>query len=106
MWRATLCSRVTSSTHVPYGIVGCCEIDKHSYGFLSRKTTIDVLCQQGDLVYGRPPMSKACLGAVVDDWFDTGIVESLEDIKGDTQQRYRAVALWVSQWLFRLRDRN
>jgi len=42
----------------------------------------------------------------VDDWFDMGVDESLEDFKEDTQQRYRAVALWVPQWLFRLRDGN
>jgi len=38
---------------VPYGVVGCCEIDKHSSGLLlNRKAIIDVICQQGDLVYG------------------------------------------------------
>ena len=29
---------------VPYGIVGCCEVDKHSFGLLSRKAIFDVLC--------------------------------------------------------------
>ena len=42
----------------------------------------------------------------VDDWFDTSVDESLEDFEGDTQQRYRTVALWVPQWLLWLRDRN
>jgi len=32
--------------------------------------------------------------------------ESLEDFKEDTQLRYGMVALWVSQWLYWLRDRN
>jgi len=77
---------------MPYSVVGCCEIDKHSSGFfLSRKPILDVLCQQGDLVYGRPPVSKARLllwEQWVDDWFDTSVDKSLEDIKGDTQQRY------------------
>jgi len=40
------------------------------------------------------------------DCFDTGVDESLKDFKGDTQQRYRTIALWVPQWLLWLRDRN
>ena len=55
-------------------LIGCCEIDKHSSGFLrSRKAVLDILCQQGDLVYGRPHVSKARLllrEQWVDDWFD------------------------------------
>ena len=35
----------------------------------------------------------------VDDCFDTSVDESLKDFKGDTQQRYRTLALWVPQWL-------
>ena len=89
---------------MPYNVVGCCEIDKHSSGLIfSRKAILDVLGQQGDLVYGRPPVSKARLllwEQWVDDWFDTSVGESLEDFEGDTQKRYRAVALWVPQWLF------
>jgi len=42
----------------------------------------------------------------IDDCFDTSVDESLEDFKGDTQQRYGMVDLWVTQWLFCLRDRN
>ena len=42
----------------------------------------------------------------VGDFFDTSIDESLEDFKGDTQQRYRTIALRVHQWLLWLRDRN
>jgi len=35
-----------------YSVLGCCEVDKHSSGLLlSRKTLLDVLCQQGDLVW-------------------------------------------------------
>jgi len=33
------------------------------------------------------------------------VVESLEDLEGDPQQRHRAIALWVPQRLFRFRDR-
>jgi len=43
---------------------------------------------------------------MVDDWFDKGVDESLKDLKGDTVQKYRAVTLWVPQWLFQLRDHN
>jgi len=46
---------------IPYCVLDCCEFDKHSSGLLSRKAILDVLCQQGDLVYGRPPKSKAHL---------------------------------------------
>ena len=94
---------------VPYGVVGCCEVDEHSSGLLfSWKAILDVLRQQGDLVYGRPPVSGTRLllwEQWVDDWFDTSIDESLKDIK-DAQQRYRTIALWVPQWLLWLRDRN
>jgi len=39
----------------------------------------------------------------VDDWFDTGVNESLEDFKADAQQRYRTIALWVPNGFFGLR---
>ena len=93
---------------VPYSVVGCCEVDSSGLLF-SRKAILDVLCQQGDLVYGRPPVSKARLlprQQWVSDWIDTSVDESLEDFKGDTQKRYGTIALWVPQWLFWLRDRN
>ena len=83
----------------PYSVVGCCEVDKYCSGpHFTRKAILDVLCQQGDLVYGRPPAWKAHLLSReqwVDDWFDTSVDESIEDFKGDTQQRYGTVALWV-----------
>jgi len=84
---------------VSYSVVGCCEVDKHSSGLLfSRKAILDVLCQQGDLVCGRTPVSEARLflrEQWLNDRFDTSVDESLEDFKGDTQQRYGTVALWV-----------
>ena len=95
---------------MPYRVVYCCDIDKHSSSLLlSRKSILNVLCHQGDLMYGRTSMSKACLllwEQWVNDWFDTSVGEFLEDFKGDAQQRYGMVALWVPQWLFGLRDRN
>jgi len=42
----------------------------------------------------------------VGDCFDTSVDESLEDFKGDTEQRYRTIALWVPRWLLWLKDRN
>ena len=42
----------------------------------------------------------------VGDCFDTSVDESLEDFKGDTQQRYRTIALRVRQWFLWLRDCN
>jgi len=61
------------------------------------------------MIYGQTPVMKACLllwEQWVDDWFDTSVDDSLEDFKGDTQQRYRTIALRVPQWLFWLRDGN
>jgi len=58
----------------------------------STNTILDFLCQQGDLDYGRPPVSKPCLllrEQWVDDLFDTTVDELLEDFKRSTQQRYR-----------------
>ena len=38
---------------VPYGIIGCCEIYKHSTSLLfHQKALLDVLSQQSDLIYG------------------------------------------------------
>jgi len=71
---------------VPYSVVGSCDVEKHSSGLLfSRKAILDVLCQQGDLRYGRPPVSKARLltrEQWVDDSIDTKVDESLEDFDG------------------------
>jgi len=101
MWTMCLSGSNCSSLQVRprCHIVGCCEVDKHSSGLLfSRKAILDVLCQQGDLVYGRPPVSKIRLlpkEQWVYDWVDTSIDESLEDFKGDTQQRSGTVTLLV-----------
>jgi len=61
------------------------------------------------MVYDRPPVSKARLlprAKWVDDWVHTSVDESLKDFKGDTQQRYRTVTLWVPQRFFFFKDRN
>jgi len=79
----------------------------HIRSFFNRKAILDVLCQQGDLVYGRPPVLKLkTLLLPREQWVDTRLDESLEDFKGDAQQRCGTVTLWVLQWLFWLRDRN
>ena len=39
----------------------------------------------------------------VGDCLDTSVDESLEDFKGDTQQRYMTIALRVPQWLLWLK---
>ena len=90
---------------VPYGVVGCCEVDKRSSGLFSWKAILDVLWRQGNLVYSRPPVLKA-REQWVNDCFDTSVDESLEDFERDAQQRYRTIALWVSQWFLWLEDRN
>jgi len=84
---------------MPYSVEGSCEIDIHSSGLLRRKVILDVLYQQGDLIYGRPPVSKTrplLMEQWVDGWFDTRADESRED-PGDIQTRYRAIVLWISQ---------
>ena len=48
------------------------------------------------MVCGRPPLLKARLllwEPWIDYWFDTSADESLEDFKGNTQQRYGTIAL-------------
>ena len=45
--------KLAGEAAVPYSIIGCCEISKHSAGLLSRqKAFIDVLSQQSDLIHG------------------------------------------------------
>jgi len=95
---------------MPHIVVGCCEMEKLISGlFLNERAILDILCQQDDLVYGRPIESKTRLLLWVQwvvDWCYTGTNESLEDFKGDTQQRYGTVAVWVPQWLFCHTDRK
>jgi len=67
---------------VPHSVVGCCEVDKHSSGLLfSQKAIFNVLCQQGDLVYGRPPVSKVRL-LPRDQWVDMYLDSFLKILKG------------------------
>jgi len=95
---------------VPYSFVGCCVVKKHSSNLLlSRKAILDVLCQQGDLVYSRPPVSKAHLllwEQWVDDWFNISIDDRLDDCNWVTQQRSGIIALCGPRWFFLLRDRS
>ena len=70
---------------VPYNVVGCCDVDKHGSGLLfSPKAILNVLCQAGDLLYGRPPVSKAHLllwEQWLDKWFSTSVDEFLGILK-------------------------
>ena len=78
--------KLAGEVAMPYSAVGCCEVDRHSSCLLfSWKAILDVLCRQGDLVYGRPPGSQVCLlprEQWVDDWVDTSVDEALEGLKG------------------------
>jgi len=65
---------------MPCSVVGCCEVDKHSSGLLSRKAIFDVLRLQVDLIYGRPAVSKVRLllrEKWINDQLDTSVDESL-----------------------------
>jgi len=92
---------------MPCSVVGCCEVHKLSSGLLfSRKAILDVLCQQGDLVCGRPPVSKSRLllwEQWINDWFDTSADESLEDFKRGHTAEIWAIALWVASGFSGLR---
>jgi len=71
---------------MPYSVIGCCEIDKHSFDLLCQKAIVDILCHQGDLIYGRTPVLKARLllqEQWVNDWFDMSVDESLKNLEGD-----------------------
>ena len=72
--------QLAGEAEVPYSVLGCFEVDKHSSGLLfSRKAVFDVLCQQGDLIYGRPLVSESRLllwEQWVGDCFDTSVDES------------------------------
>jgi len=54
-------STLAGESAMPYSAVGNCEIEKHNSGLLCRKPILDILRQQGDLIYGRLPTSKVCL---------------------------------------------
>jgi len=59
-WHSSPLRTLVGEAVVPWSVEGCCVVDKHSSGLLfSWKAILDVLCQQGDLVYGWPPVSKA-----------------------------------------------
>ena len=67
--------QLASEAAMPCSVIDQYEIDKHRSGLLlSRKAIFVVVCQQGDLVYGRPPVSKSRLlqwEQWVDDSFET-----------------------------------
>ena len=84
---------------MPNGIVSGCEVKKHSTGLIfSLKIILDVLGQQSDLIHSRFPASKTSLllrQVWIYYWFKAGMDKTLENFKGDTEQRYRTIALRV-----------
>jgi len=47
---------------MPHSVIGGCWIDKHCFSrLLNGKGILDILHEQRDLIYGRPPMSNAYL---------------------------------------------
>ena len=95
---------------VPDSVIGSCQIYKYGTGllfFLER--VFDALRQQGDLIYGGLPTSKTRLFSQeqgVNKGFDAGVDKSLEDLVGNTEQKNRAITLWVLYRLRGLRDRD
>ena len=86
-WQQT--QKLAGKAAVPNGVIGCCEIDKHSTSLLfSRVAILNFLSKEGDLVYSRPSMSKTSLfprEKRVHNGFDTGVDKPLQDLEGDAQ---------------------
>ena len=95
---------------VPDSVICSCQIYKYGTDllfFLER--VLDALRQQGDLIYGGLPTPKTRLFSRkqgVNKGFDAGVDKSLEDLVGNTEQRDRAITLWVLYRFRRLRDRD
>jgi len=73
---------------MPYSVAGCSDIDKHSSSvFLSRKAILDALCQSdSDLRLTSHVESRLFVREQrIDDWFDTSVDESPEDLERGTQ---------------------
>ena len=74
VWRQT--QKLAGETAVPYGIIGCCEINKNSTDLLFRqKALLDVLSQQSNLISVDLPCQNqlAPWENQVDDGTDTGV---------------------------------
>ena len=82
---------------MPDSIISRCQVDKHGTGLLlSLKKVLDILRKQNGLVLGLSPVSKSNLflrELWIDNWFHKGMDKPLEDLVGDTKQRYWAIAL-------------
>ena len=74
-----------------FGIIGCCEVDKHNTGLLFfQKAVLDFLGHQSDLIYHQFSASKTRLLTREqwgDDRFDTGKDKSFEYLVGNAKQR-------------------
>ena len=64
--------KLAGEAEVPYGIIGCCEINKHSTSLLfMQKALLDALSQESDLIYvdlpcHKPAFSLARGGSIMD----------------------------------------
>ena len=82
---------------------------KTARAFFSRKTVLDFLGHQGDLIYSRLSASETCLltwEQGIDDRLDACINEPLEDLAGDAKQRDWTVAFGIVQGFVRLGNSN
>ena len=84
--------KLAGQAAMPHGVIGCSEVHKDSTSlfFFSRKTVLDFLGYQGDLIYSRSSASETCLltwEQGIDDRLNAGINEPLEDLVEDAKQR-------------------
>ena len=81
--------KLAGEAAMSYGVIGCCEIDKHSTSLLfSRVAILNFLSKESNLVYSRPSMSKASLFPKkqwIYNGLGMGIDKPLQDLKGDAQ---------------------
>ena len=85
---------------MPDSVISRCQVDKHGTGLLlSLKRVLDILRERNDLVHSRSAVSKSSLlprELWTDNWFHTGMDKRLEDLVGNTKQRYWVIALRFS----------
>ena len=84
---------------MPHGVIGCSEVHKDSTSFFfSRKTVLDFLGHQGDLIYSRSSASETCLltwEQGIDDRLDAGLNEPFEDLVGDSKQKRTVIIFYL-----------
>ena len=97
-------------TTKPYGVICSCEIEEDSTHLLTYlKGVLDVLSEEGYLVYCRFPTTKASLllrQLGVYHQLEACMEEAFHDLVWNTEEGDGAVSLWVIQRLIRLRESN